>query len=164
MIHDPKSVHVIGRGDIKVIKPADRGCGSSIPPFMDFCMAVHERKASRAAVIAGGKIHQHPLLRLIGPAAHARTPLAIIHAIATLIEENDGFRGSGSQNLAHLFVLGKSGAETVCIAAVKPTKHRDAPLPRKRLPGVRTTRGNAGVFVVAGTPPDAGTISTVRPE
>src|SRR5206468_5565401 len=123
--------------------------------------------ASGATVVAGWEIDHFPLRGLVRPAIHARTPFAIVDAVTSLIQEDDGHRRPRPQNLAQPLVLEPSCAtqtRVVRVAAVEPTEHGNAPLPGEALACAWSRCRSTGVFIVARTPPDAGVVRAVRPE
>ena len=138
MLHDPKDIPVVWRQNIMPLQLANRRCSPGVLPFMDFGMTVHKRDAARPAMIRARKINYRPEDRPIGPAVHTGTPFSIVNAITPFIQEHDGHRRPGIYNLTHSCVLEISTTELVGVAAVKPTKHGHASLPRQELALVRS--------------------------
>lgn len=91
---DPVSVRVLGRGNVQGRKVANGRRGPRVSPFVDFAVAVYKRNPASPGMIAAREINHIPLRWLIGPAVHRGTPLAIIDAIASLVEKHDGHRRS----------------------------------------------------------------------
>src|SRR5580693_4905647 len=123
-------------------------------------MTIRNGKPASPGVITARKIDQHPRLRLVGPPAHAGTPLTIVDAVTALIHKHNGHHRTGAEDLTQLLIFGKSEAERVGVAAVKPTEHGDTALSRDDFALKRPVRCQARILVVTRTPPNAGAIPT----
>src|SRR6266446_988761 len=130
-------------------------------------MAIDKGNSAGPAVVTARKIDDLPLRRLVGPAMHARTPFAIIDAIAAFIQKHHGHSWTGIHNLGHFSILEVcTAAQTliVRIGAIEPTEHRQAAHARKSLAFVSPRWCDARIVIITWTPPYARTVSAVRPK
>src|ERR1039458_1488497 len=115
-------------------------------------------------MVVARTVNKMPLARIKRvPADHAGTPLAVIDAVASFIDEHDGHCRTRLQHLSHLDVLYEAGASQgrrICVAAIKPTEHGITAYPRVNLARTRC----AQISVVAWTPPYRRTVSTIGPQ
>src|SRR5204863_7562990 len=114
--------------------------------------------------IASGEIHQYPLRGRIRPTVHAGTPFAIIHAVATLIKEDDGHGWPRVQDVCESLVFAEARTKNIRVATVEPTQHRHTPLARKYLARIGATGGNAWILIIPRASPNPGVVGTIRPE
>src|SRR6185295_18160662 len=100
--------------------------------FLNLGIHIHTRKTSRAVMVTGGEVNDHPLLRLVRVAIHANNKFAIVDAVLSLVEKQPGATWAWVNDVAHVLVLPESAAKGIHICGIEPGVHGNAAHPRIR--------------------------------